>query len=206
MKKNAFIGVIIFFLLSIPLSHASFVMGSERNMDFAKINANVREKIRPLKRPPIKPPKKTPTPTTKQSPTPTAIPSVTPSPTPSVTPTPQPPLRKIPHGNVTFTVSGGNQGGPALSRGSINPYDPDFGVTQKIQVYADSSQSDQSMQITVKTDHGIVTFPMSIATTSGTKNIWEGSWTVADSYLYTYKATIKATGANGTTIVPITLR
>jgi len=195
MKKTIFVKSICFFFFIFLLIYTSFVKKYEINRPIEIIHAVNQGQIPSHKN-------KHPTPT--QTPLPT--PWITPTPILTITPTPAPIPRAIPHGNVIFTISGGNQRGPQVSRGSIDPYDPEYGATQKIQIYTDINQSNQSMRVMMNTDNGSVTVPLSLTATTSYFNIWEGTWTVTDSYLFTYKATVEATSENGTTIVPIFLR
>ena len=198
MRRALSIAALCLFVYFVLFYRSSFVLGADKKFPFFANNSSSIHGIDTV----FLSKKQTPTPS------PTGILIVTPSPTPTPTPTPTPmPIpRKIPHGKVIFTISGGNQGGPTVSRGSLDPYDPDYGTVQKIQIYTSSSQSGQSVQITMKTDHRSMTFPLSVATISGSSVVWEGVWTVSDSYVSMYKTTVEATGANGTTVVPIILR
>jgi len=195
MKNKLIVGLMCFLLFLFASSYPPFVRG----FDALRVPLKHVKGSYSIKRP---------KPSHRHTPTPTPQPTAQPtsSPLPTVTPTPIPTPRAIPHGNVLFLIRAGNQKGPAVIKGSIDPYDPDYGAIQKIQVYTSTSQPDQSMNITLKTDNYDTTIPMSIATISGSFNIWEGTWTVIDSYLHTYKANIEAVGANGVTTLPIMLR
>lgn len=193
-------GVLLFVLL---YSYAPVVFGFEKHIEIPRVFS--LKKWRPKPKPtPILSPTNTSTPTSSPTPTDTPTPTHTSSPTP--TPTPLPIPRIIPHGNVSFSVSGGSQSGPSISRGSLNPYDPGFGTEQKIQIYTSKSQTDQSLNVTMDTDTGSYTMPMAIVSETTSSYIWEGAWTISDSYLYRYKATLQATGSAGMTQIPIILR
>lgn len=140
----------------------------------------------------------------KLTPTPTLTPSPTNVPTPTYTPTPTP--RLIPHGKKGFSVSSGKKTGPQMSRGYIDPYDPNIGEGQKIGIRIKHNQPVSSVSLTMKTDHGVKVIPMHLISGTDTDGIWEGEWTTSDTYLYNYHAVLEAVSSNGSAIVDITLR
>lgn len=146
----------------------------------------------------------------KHAPTPTPPPTPTPSisitPMPIHTPTPLPTPNPIPHGTKGFSVSGGPPVGPKMSHGSLIPYDPATGETQKIQIYVSDTQPIQSATVTIMTDNGQTIVPMSLISGTDISGMWEGAWIMQDSYFYSYRAIIDATSSNGTRSVNITLR
>lgn len=135
------------------------------------------------------------------NPTPTPTPGG-PTPTPIPTPTPNP----IPHGNKGFSVSSRNPG-PRMGRGTITPYDPAIGTTQSISInVSDSINPVTSVGVIVQTDHATTTHAMSLTSGTTSNGVWTASWTVTDSYNYTYKATLSAGSASGINAVTMTLR
>lgn len=135
-------------------------------------------------------PKKTPTPTPGG-----------PSPTPTPTPSPNP----IPHGNRGFSVSSSNPG-PVFGRGSIEPYDPSIGITQALGIDIANPIPIRSAAVTLHTDTATQVYPLELVSGTTTDGTWKASWTVSDTYLYRYKATITAVSDNGTNTITMTLR
>jgi hypothetical protein len=133
--------------------------------------------------------------------TPSSTSPVTTNPGPTATPEPKP----IPHGKTDFFVSvGSNVKGPRMGKGTVDPYDPQNGTKQTVTIEANDTTPVQSVVLVVKTDHK-TSAEIPLEQVAGTKN-WRGSWTVDDTYLYTYQLTIKATSASGTSSVDVLLR
>lgn len=127
-----------------------------------------------------------------------------PLPSPKATPTPTP--KSIPSGKQTFSVSSGKQTGPQFETGAIDPYDPGQGTQQTISVSATSSTPVVTMKLTMETDTKSQNIAMQLTSGTTTKGIWTGTWTVDDTYLYVYNATITATDGQETNSFTITLR
>lgn len=132
-------------------------------------------------------------------------PSPKPSPTPSPSPLPSP--KPIPHGKIGFTVSQSDKTKPQLNQGSLNPYDPTQGSLQTVTISAKDEQPITQVTAVLKTDN-TVSQPVSFKLIDGsaTDGTWQGSWTVADTYLYTYNLVLTAVSSRGQTSVEITLR
>lgn len=128
--------------------------------------------------------------------------SSTPTPTLTSTPTPRP----IPTGKRTFSVSSGKKTGPLLGNGVIDPYDPKLDNPQIISISIASNKPVTTAKLTIETDTKSKEVLMKLASGTITDGIWEGTWTVDDTYLYTYNATITATDGQETNSVKITLR
>lgn len=129
---------------------------------------------------------------------------LSPTPTPTLTPTPIP--RPIPTGKKTFSVSSGKKTGPLLGNGVIDPYDPKLESPQTISISVASNKPVTTAKLTMETDTKSQEVLMKLASGTTTDGIWEGTWTVDDTYLYTYNATITATDGQETNSVKITLR
>lgn len=122
-------------------------------------------------------------------------------PFPTATPQPKP----IPKGKTDFFVSvGNNVKGPRMGKGTIDPYDPGVGAPQTMTIEVSDTVPVEKVVATLKTDNK-TSAEFALAPVPGTKN-WRGSWTVDDTYLYTYQLTIKATSASGTSSVDVLLR
>lgn len=125
-------------------------------------------------------------------------------PSQQATPTPTP--KSIPTGKQTFSVSSGKQTGPQFTTGEIDPYDPAPGTKQTISVSAASTSPITTMNLTMQTDTKSKEIPMQLTGGTTTKGTWEGVWSVDDTYLYKYDATITATDGQETNSFTITLR
>lgn len=124
----------------------------------------------------------------------------------SVRPTPTSVPKKIPHGKIPFTAST-SWPGPKFTGGFFDPYDPAMGSSMTIAIDMADTQPVQQVWATVKTDNktsGKIPFKR----VSGTDmdGQWQGTWTVNDTYDYTYMITIEADSANGHTRDEIALR
>lgn len=125
----------------------------------------------------------------------------------SPSPTPKPSPRPIPHGKISFTVGSANKSIPQLGAGSIDPYDPQNGGTQTVTVSAKDEQPITQVTAVLKTDNA-VSQPVSFKLVEGsaTSGTWQGSWTVTDTYLYTYNLVLTAVSSRGQGSIEITLR
>lgn len=94
-----------------------------------------------------------------------------------------------------------------MGRGYVDPYDPAAGGQQTLTIAVKDSSPVTAVTAVVKTDHNTST-PNQLKLTSGTATDgqWAGTWTINDSYLYTYNLVLTATSARGQSTVEITLR
>jgi len=123
------------------------------------------------------------------------------APLPTSTPQPKP----IPKGKTDFFVSVGNNiKGPRMGKGTIDPYDPGVNAMQTMTIEVSDTVPVEKVVVLLKTDNK-TSSEMALEPVPGTKN-WKGTWTIDDSYLYTYELTIKATSASGTSSVDVLLR
>jgi hypothetical protein len=125
------------------------------------------------------------------------------TPTPMPTPSPKP----IPHGKISFSVSQPDKTKPQFGAGSIDPYDPAQGTVQTVTILAKDEEPITKVTAVLKTDHNISS-PVSFELVEGsaTDGTWKGSWTVTDSYLYTYNLVLTAESSRGQSSVEATLR
>jgi hypothetical protein len=122
---------------------------------------------------------------------------------PTVTPSPRP----IPHGKRTFVVSvASNVKGPRIGKGTIDPYDPALNGEQTLTIEVNDTVPVQEVVAVLKTDNETMEYAMQPGTPGQMKGNWTGTWTVNDTYLYTYSLSVRATSANGTTTADITTR
>jgi len=126
--------------------------------------------------------------------------------TPSPSPTSTPP-RPIPHGKTGFSVSQADKIKPQFGRGSIDPYDPPQDSKQTVTISIKDEQPITQVAAIFKTDN-TVSQPFSLQLISGTETDgqWQGSWTINDTYFYTYNLILEATSSRGQSTVEITLR
>lgn len=127
-------------------------------------------------------------------------------PTPTLTPTPIPTPKPIPTGKKTFSVMSGKKTGPQFRTGAIDPYDPKKGSLQTISVSLVSIKPLTTVKLTMQTDTKSKEVVMSLTSGTATEGTWSGTWTVDDTYLYTYNATIAASDGQETNSITITLR
>jgi len=122
--------------------------------------------------------------------------------TPQPTPTPRP----IPHGKISFSVSGNNIQGPRFGAGFLDPYDPAQKTDQIIQVDVSSSVPVVSVYGIMISDHRKQQFPFVLGAGTTLQGTWKGIWQVNDTYLYNYTLEIHALSAQGSNMTGITLR
>lgn len=108
-------------------------------------------------------------------------------------PIPTPTPRRIPHGKIGFTIGQADKTVPQFGKGSIDPYDPSKGGKQTISVEIKHSSPIKKVTAQIKTDSS-VSEAYEFELISGTKmdGVWQGTWTVEDTYLYSYGLVLKA--------------
>lgn len=146
--------------------------------------------------------------TTSKSPEIRPLSLKSPSPAPANTASPEPTKtpKPIPSGRQEFIVGSSKKTGPQMSSGYIDPYDPEQGQAQILSINIASDQPVTGVTLTMESDNKSRDIPMERKEGTDTNGRWEGVWTVDDTYLYTYVATIKAASSAGTNTVDITLR
>lgn len=125
------------------------------------------------------------------------------TPTPVATRSPKP----IPHGKVGFAVSQSDKTKPQFGAGEIDPYDPEKDSVQTVKIAVKDTVDIVSVNAILKTDNE-TSQPVAFTLVEGTAQmgIWQGSWKVTDSYLYTYNLILNATSSRGISTVEVTLR
>jgi hypothetical protein len=114
--------------------------------------------------------------------------------------------KAIPHGKIPFSATT-TWPGPKFTGGSFDPYDPAKGSTMVITISVNDTQPVQKVWANVTSDHKTsATIPFHRVTGTDLSGDWQGTWTVDDTYLYTYMVTIQAQSANGPTKDEIALR
>jgi len=114
--------------------------------------------------------------------------------------------KTIPSGKKTFSVSSSKKSGPQFQGGTIDPYDPKLKSNQTISVSITSNKPVTTANFIIKTDNMSRKVPMGIVSGTALNGVWAGIWTVDDSYLYTYIASITATDGSDGNKVDLTLR
>ena len=120
-----------------------------------------------------------------------------------LSPTPRP----IPHGKIGFTVSQSDKTKPQFGKGFIDPYDPAKDQLQIVTIGVKDEQPVTQVTAIIKTDKQISTpLPLKLIGGSDIDGIWQGSWLLDDTYLYTYNLVLTADSTRGQSSVEITLR
>lgn len=133
---------------------------------------------------------------------PTRAPGATP--TPTVTPTPTP--RAIKQGKEIYTISSSSHVGPTIWQATIDPHDPKIGQKQTMTIKVRSTSPVESVTINLRSDNTTTIYPLTLLSGSPADGVWQGSWDIADSLLYTYVATIHASDGKDTSSIDITMR
>jgi hypothetical protein len=128
--------------------------------------------------------------------TPTTTPRVSQAPEgPTPTPTPRP-LRQ---GEVTMNTSvSAETKGPKLSTTIVDNNDPKVGQTQTLTSTYRHTSPITSVTVTLMSDNGEKTYPMTLISGTNTDGQWQGTWTVEDTLLYTYTFIFTAKAQDGT--------
>lgn len=128
------------------------------------------------------------------------------SPAPTQTPAPTPTPRAIKQGKETYTISSSSRNGPEIIEATIDPHDPSIGDTQTMIVRARHTQPIVDMRVDLESDNKTTRHLLTLTDGSPTNGVWQGSWTLSDSVLYAYVATIEASDGQEQTSVDITMR
>jgi len=103
-----------------------------------------------------------------------------------IPPTPTPTPTKLFHGKDTYYISGGAPDDPHFQQVDVDPLDPEVGANQKFTVKISSKYPVTTAYLTVHTDTHSTKVPLNLISGTREEGIWEGSWTIAETYLYTY--------------------
>ena len=127
----------------------------------------------------------------KPSPTATLEPKTAASPTPTPKPTPYP----LKQGKETYSISQTSGVRPRIELAEIDPHEPKVGTNQKIRVRVSDKDPIRGVTISLKSDNKTTTLPPTkLVEGTNLEGIWETSWNMNDTILFTYVFTIKAQG------------
>lgn len=109
-------------------------------------------------------------------------------PTESPTPTPTPrPIRAIPGGKQVYTVSNGSDvAGPKIQEVTIDPQTPKSSETQTVTITVKNDSPVTEATAIIQTDHNQYKNSLKLISGTATNGIWQGSWSITDTYNYTY--------------------
>lgn len=126
---------------------------------------------------------------------------------PTAIPTPTPTPTKLFHGKDTYIVSRGSQAtGPNISEITFDPLDPAVGAKQTISAKVSHNIPLTEVTLKLRTDSKTTTLTLSRVEGTELGGTWQTSWTVPESYLYNYAATIAAKAGKEETSIPIIIR
>lgn len=126
---------------------------------------------------------------------------------PTAIPTPTPTPTKLFHGKDTYIVSRGSQAkGPNISEISLDPLDPAVGAKQILSVKVTHDTPIIEVIVKLRTDTKTTNLTLVRIEGSELGGTWTTTWTVPESYLYNYTATITAKSAKDEATIPITIR
>lgn len=128
-------------------------------------------------------------------------PSPTPSPTgsPIASPSPSPTPTNRVSGGFQAYISTQNQ--PQMRQLTIDPFDPEIGTTQSLQLSIRDAGGSPITQVTgiVRTDNGENTYTLTLTSGSNTDGVWSVSYRVSDSHERIYNMTFTASNQAGST-------
>jgi hypothetical protein len=116
---------------------------------------------------------------------------------PIATHTPRP-IQQIGHGTVTYKGSfGSGFQGPQPVETTISPIDPPVGGVQTITVHITNKSPLTSAKIYLDTDKKQSIFSLTLASGTATDGIWRATWSMPDTYNYTYYIQYDLRSSNG---------
>jgi len=125
---------------------------------------------------------------------------------PTNTPTPTPTPTKIGSGRKVLSISGGAQNEPKLTQAVIDPLDPAKGQKQSVEISASHTAPIDRVTVKLITDNKSQTYPLKLESGITQNGVWTGSWTMDDTYLYTYIFEITAASGSDQAVAPIVVR
>lgn len=129
------------------------------------------------------------------------------NPSPEATPMPTPTPTTLISGKETYKISQGPAFvGPKVSQAVIDPLDPGKGNKQIVTVSTNYTSPIDFVTIKLITDTTSQTYPLQLVSGTNTNGDWQGSWTINDSYLYTYIMEITAKSGGVGTPIPLGIR
>lgn len=119
-------------------------------------------------------------------------------------PTPRP----LAHGRQTYAISGSKKGAPKATEAVIDPIDPSQNTSQSatVRVLAMDAGPVTKVSIDVITDNQTKNYPLKLTSGTNLDGVWNGTWTMEDSYDYKYQTAIKAENAQDSWTVTLTFR
>ncbi len=126
---------------------------------------------------------------------------------PTAIPTPTPTPTKLFHGKDTYIVSRGSQAkGPNISEITFDPLDPAVGAQQIISVKVSHNNPVTDVTVKLRTDTKTTTLKLNRSEGTELGGTWQTTWTIPESYLYNYAATVVASAGKEETSIPIIIR
>jgi len=114
--------------------------------------------------------------------------------TPLPSSTPQPTPKPIPSGTQTYNLSHGKDVvGPRLNQVTIDPFDPAVGESQTVTAKISHTSPVTDVAATMNIDGRSDTHTFKRISGSDTDGTWQATWTMMDSYDYTYYLFFKLT-------------
>ena len=122
-------------------------------------------------------------------------------------PSPTPLPKRLPQGRQEFSVSSKDATkGPQFSTIVIDPYDPRVGGSQTMTIAISGKLPVKSVSVTVATEKGRKSYPLTLASGEATNGVWEGKWNVDDTHDVVYNASFMAQDSTYTDTVTLTMR
>lgn len=113
----------------------------------------------------------------------------------------------LPQGKQTFRIASGETRGPRFIEGFIDPYDPEIGDMQTLNVAVSANEPIATVEATMITDNSVLTYPLSRKSGTLESGEFQGTWRVTDTHLRNYRAKLTATTRSGESkSIEITLR
>ena len=111
-------------------------------------------------------------------------------------------------GKQIYSISGSKINAPKVAEVVIDPIDPSPGANQKVsaKVLSLSGEPITEVSVTMITDNKKTFYPLKLSSGTNLDGVWEGSWSLSDTYLYLYQAAVKAKNAKDEWEVTLTFR
>lgn len=101
-------------------------------------------------------------------------------------------------GRQVYSISGGKTGAPRMTQATIDPLDVEEGQLQTFEVKAFDEESEiTKITATVVTDNSQETYSLKLSDGTAQEGTWNGSWRIADTFLYNYQLVLTVTNQNG---------
>lgn len=123
------------------------------------------------------------------------------------TPTPKPTPAPLKQGKETYSISQTQGVRPRIESAEIDPQEPKVGASQKIRVKVSDTAPIKEVTISLKSDNKTTTLPPTkLVEGTNLDGIWETSWNMNDTILFTYVFTFKVQGTNIQTSLNLPIR